>query len=409
MNARMPAETRLSGPTGTLMVTAPAPEAGRHVVVGLSPTLIGRAGHCDLVLPQDNVSREHARVSLRHGEFVVEDLGSSNGTWVNGERLTGPTVLRDGDGLVLGDAEIAFSSVSPAGGPRSSRPPPDWDARGRTAERRTLPDGGPGSLRQGLQDSPGFSIRALAMAVGGSAVGGAFTGFLADRSWGTLAGSIIGPVVTATFDNRGGAESKRVRTVAVAILTAAAFVITVAGFGFADAQKGSSVILSGKDTTFPAPLAPHPKATTPHPGHTSPGRPAGTDGTGSTSPDVAVPGVALVVTPTALGCGEVEVDVARDCTAAITLTSVGSADLHVTRVDFDGADRDDFTADGGCARQFLKTSESCTIAVAFRPGEEGERTATLVIHQNLPKPDTGTEVPLTGTGLAAGGPTATPS
>jgi FHA domain len=404
MNPRFPAETRLSGPTGTLLITAPAPEAGRHVVIGLSPTLIGRAEHCDLVLPQDNVSREHARVSVRHGEFVVEDLGSSNGTWVNGERLTGPTALRDGDGLVLGDAEIEFSSVSAAGGPRSSRPPPDWDARGGTTESETLDRGGPASLRQGLRDAPGFSLRALAMAVGGSAVSGAFTAFLTEQSWGTLAGSILGPVVTATFDNRGAAESKGVRAAAIAILTAAAFAITVAGYGVADAEKGSSVLLSGEDTTFPAPLAPRPKATTRHSGP-SPTAPAtGPDGSGSPS-DPVVSGVGATETPSNLGCGELAVDERRDCAPAVILTSVGSRALHITGVEIVGANSGDFVAGRQCVGRFLDTADSCALTVAFQPSAAGERTATLVIHQNLPRPDTGTEVPLTGTGL----PTPTPS
>ena len=66
---------------------------------------IGRSSACDLVLGDDSVSRRHAEIALRGGVCVVRDLGSCNGTWVNG-RAVRRTRLRRGDELQLGETVI---------------------------------------------------------------------------------------------------------------------------------------------------------------------------------------------------------------------------------------------------------------------------------------------------------------
>ncbi len=66
---------------------------------------IGRSSACDLVLPDDAVSRRHAEIALRGGVCVVRDLGSCNGTWVNG-RSVQRARLRRGDKLQLGETVI---------------------------------------------------------------------------------------------------------------------------------------------------------------------------------------------------------------------------------------------------------------------------------------------------------------
>jgi FHA domain len=64
---------------------------------------IGRAPGCAVALPTDTfVSQVHARVFRRGDEYWVEDLGSTNGTLVNGRKLTGPAPLRKGDRLQVG-------------------------------------------------------------------------------------------------------------------------------------------------------------------------------------------------------------------------------------------------------------------------------------------------------------------
>jgi pSer/pThr/pTyr-binding forkhead associated (FHA) protein len=68
---------------------------------------IGRHPACDIPIPLSNVSREHARVLHRGDEYAVEDLNSTNGTFVNGVRVV-RCVLRNNDQIQLGDAKILF-------------------------------------------------------------------------------------------------------------------------------------------------------------------------------------------------------------------------------------------------------------------------------------------------------------
>ena len=67
--------------------------------------LIGRSSTCQLVLADDTVSRRHAELRVEDGRWLLRDLGSSNGTWVNGRRVIEAEV-RPGDLLHLGGAEV---------------------------------------------------------------------------------------------------------------------------------------------------------------------------------------------------------------------------------------------------------------------------------------------------------------
>lgn len=77
--------------------------------------LIGRALDCDLVLDDRAISRRHARIFLEKGCYFVEDLGSSNGTRVNGAPVRRARLHR-GDALALGSRLLEFSSPQSAGG-----------------------------------------------------------------------------------------------------------------------------------------------------------------------------------------------------------------------------------------------------------------------------------------------------
>ncbi len=65
--------------------------------------LLGRSPACLIVLGSERVSREHAVVRRIHSGLQIEDLGSRNGTWVNGTRIRYPTVLQSGDEILLGE------------------------------------------------------------------------------------------------------------------------------------------------------------------------------------------------------------------------------------------------------------------------------------------------------------------
>jgi len=71
--------------------------------------IIGRGADCDLVVAERQVSRHHARIRRMNDGFVVEDLGSRNGTYVNGAVVEDPVLLQDGDVLQIALAlELAF-------------------------------------------------------------------------------------------------------------------------------------------------------------------------------------------------------------------------------------------------------------------------------------------------------------
>ena len=75
--------------------------------------VIGRGEGCDMRLGAEGVSRAHCRIERRGGEYAVVDLGSRNGTLVDGARVT-RRVLRDGDLLRVGNYTVQFESPKPA-------------------------------------------------------------------------------------------------------------------------------------------------------------------------------------------------------------------------------------------------------------------------------------------------------
>jgi FHA domain-containing protein len=81
---------------------------GKRLVVGPNGATIGRSRQCDVVLEDPNVSREHAEVRPRGAAWVLSDLGSTNGSVLNGRRIDHPEVIKPGDEIEIGTSIITF-------------------------------------------------------------------------------------------------------------------------------------------------------------------------------------------------------------------------------------------------------------------------------------------------------------
>src|SRR5690349_5321116 len=103
--------------TGATMVYAPEPPPrpepavllwdGRHVSLDQGVTVIGRSSGCDVVVDDPNVSRRHAEIRRLGEGYSLVDLGSTNGTEVNGQRV-GETSLMNGDVIGVGTTRLTF-------------------------------------------------------------------------------------------------------------------------------------------------------------------------------------------------------------------------------------------------------------------------------------------------------------
>jgi DNA-binding winged helix-turn-helix (wHTH) protein len=85
--------------------------------------VLGRGAECTLTVDATTVSRRHARITVLRGVAKIEDLNSTNGTFVNREAATAPVVLKDGDEVSLGSASMRFR-VSDRSAPTELRASP---------------------------------------------------------------------------------------------------------------------------------------------------------------------------------------------------------------------------------------------------------------------------------------------
>jgi hypothetical protein len=102
MRAAMTAVTVISRWGRQLEAAWREPRAPRLTLPTHEHTIIGRSRSVGCVLSDPTVSRAHAVVSYRDGTWSLRDLGSTNGTYVNGRRITGETEVRPGDDVAFG-------------------------------------------------------------------------------------------------------------------------------------------------------------------------------------------------------------------------------------------------------------------------------------------------------------------
>jgi hypothetical protein len=93
----------------TLVVTA-GPLSGTKITLGEQPILIGRADDSTLVLADDFASSRHARLTNRGGQWYVEDLGSTNGTYLDQQRVQGPLLVNPGQPIRIGQTALELRS-----------------------------------------------------------------------------------------------------------------------------------------------------------------------------------------------------------------------------------------------------------------------------------------------------------
>ena len=135
---------RSSGPTTTLatFLVRSGTLKGQRLMVRVPVVNVGRAEYNDLVIPDDSVSSTHAKLQRRDGVWVLTDSDSTNGTWVDGERLQGESVLGPGAVVRFGEISVMFEptdehlgmgsgsgtkvmgAIKPPGTPTPTAPPP---------------------------------------------------------------------------------------------------------------------------------------------------------------------------------------------------------------------------------------------------------------------------------------------
>jgi Domain of unknown function (DUF4388)/FHA domain len=108
---------------------------GGEYPLGLQPEIVvGRSSDLDMVLVEDMVSRRHARIACTESQIIIEDLGSTNGTFVNGEKISRAT-LKEGDRVLIGTSILKVVALDPSAPmPRRAEMP----SAGRAAQTRSM-------------------------------------------------------------------------------------------------------------------------------------------------------------------------------------------------------------------------------------------------------------------------------
>ena len=102
-----PAAAPPPGPLASILVRSGA-KKGQRIPIRVPVVNIGRAEYNDIVLAEESVSTQHAKLQRRDGVWILVDLGSTNGTFVDGEKLSGEMPVAPGSTIRFGDASVVF-------------------------------------------------------------------------------------------------------------------------------------------------------------------------------------------------------------------------------------------------------------------------------------------------------------
>jgi hypothetical protein len=142
----------VSGPAFALRFISGKYQGGEYPLADSGEVVIGRSSELDLVLIEDMVSRKHARLTLQPGQITISDLGSTNGTFVNGEKVKRAR-LKDGDRILIGTSILKLVSVTRQAGAAMDAKAAQENLE-RTAEAQEKRAGGRSAVQGRLEEVP---------------------------------------------------------------------------------------------------------------------------------------------------------------------------------------------------------------------------------------------------------------
>lgn len=120
------------------LIMRQGPEPGRQFFFSKEAISIGRLGDNDLVIDDPQISRHHASLAWEDGRFILRDLGSANGTFLNGQQITAPQELQSGDVIGVSEVLLAFRALVPGEGDQTLVMPELVKQQARRAAARAL-------------------------------------------------------------------------------------------------------------------------------------------------------------------------------------------------------------------------------------------------------------------------------
>lgn len=136
--ATAPAPPRPGGRSYVLRFISGKYQGGEFPILPDKQIVVGRSSDLDMVLVEDMVSRKHARIAMQSDQIWIEDLGSTNGTFVNGEKIK-RTRLKEGDRVLIGTSILkVIAGDAPREGLDAKRELENVAQARRTTQQRTM-------------------------------------------------------------------------------------------------------------------------------------------------------------------------------------------------------------------------------------------------------------------------------